>query len=120
MYLIKEKIAPEFQSQDFELNIEAISLRSKKFEINTNMYKIGVVIDGSIELMYRDKVKELKKEDVFLINPGRVYGLCPTSKNNLMLILNIDEAYILKKFSNRPFIPYFNLELLESKEKFFW
>ena len=66
MYLIKEKIAPEFQSQDFELNIEAISLRSKKFEINTNMYKIGVVIDGSIELMYRDKVKELKKEDVFL------------------------------------------------------
>lgn len=33
------------------------------------MYKIGVVIDGSIELMYRDKVKELKKEDVFLINP---------------------------------------------------
>lgn len=36
MYLIKEKIAPEFQSQDFELNIEAISLRSKKFEINTN------------------------------------------------------------------------------------
>ena len=24
MYLIKEKIAPEFQSQDFELNIEAI------------------------------------------------------------------------------------------------
>ena len=118
MYLIKEKIAPEFQSQDFELNIEAISLRSKKFEINTNMYKIGVVIDGSIELMYRDKVKELKKEDVFLINPGRVYGLCPTSKNNLMLILNIDEAYILKKFSNRPFIPYFNLELLESKEKF--
>ena len=61
MYLIKEKIAPEFQSQNFELNIEAISLRSKKFEINTNMYKIGVVIDGSIELMYRDKVKELKK-----------------------------------------------------------
>lgn len=31
MYLIKEKIAPEFQSQDFELNIEAIQEFSRLY-----------------------------------------------------------------------------------------
>lgn len=118
MYLVKRKIAPEVSTKDLKISVEVISLISQKFELNTNTYKIGVVIDGAIDLMYNDKTTNLVKEDLFLINPGKVYGIAPANKDNLILVLNISESYILKKFPNRTSGPYLSLETIENKEEF--
>ena len=96
MYLVKKEIAPKVVEQEFEINIEAVSLVGQKFEFNADKYKLGVVIDGSLELTDNSKIKKLVKEDIFIINSGSVYGLRPLSIDNLALVLNIDEEYIKK------------------------
>lgn len=117
MYLVKKEIAPKVVEQEFEINIEAVSLVGQKFEFNADKYKLGVVIDGSLELTDNSKIKKLVKEDIFIINSGSVYGLRPLSIDNLALVLNIDEEYIKKKFTDRFDKHCLNLEVLQERKE---
>lgn len=117
MYLVKKEIAPKVVEQEFEINIEAVSLVCQKFEFNADKYKLGVVVDGSLKLTHNGKVKKLVKEDVFIINSGSVYGLLPLSRDNLVLILNIAEEYILKKFVDKFDKPCLSLDVLQERKE---
>lgn len=80
-------------------SVDIFYFDAESFYINNDRYKIILVLEGKFELLISEKNIQLKKGDVFIINPHKVYGLTKISENNLILSLDLKPSEISKKYS---------------------
>ena len=76
----------------FEFEISSYGIRS--FNINSDTYRLILVVDGSIELTAQDEKIILKKDDVEIINPNNAYIINPLDAN-LIIELSLNQEIFL-------------------------
>lgn len=94
------------ESHLIDILFEVKSYSTKKIILNEDIYKMILVLDGKIEISMLGEKNILENNDVFIINPYKMYIINPLEDDNLLLELNTHFIDNNKKYSSNKSIAF--------------
>ncbi|MDY5478849.1 MAG: helix-turn-helix domain-containing protein [Peptostreptococcus porci] len=96
-----DKISPKNSDIESEYySFSFASYRANSFILNENCYRVVLVLDGNISIIYMDEKISLNKGQLYIINPCKVYRvLSNCNQENLILYFDINLEFALNACS---------------------
>lgn len=96
-----ERLVSKFYNAEKEqFSLALASYKANCYSINKKVYKIILVLDGEIDVLYNSKIRNLKRDQIIIINPNKVFAINVKENENLVLILDLEYDFVARRNDN--------------------
>ena len=101
---------------DMPMNIRIVTIRNYPLHYHLD-HEFIYVLKGSVVLKCGSSIYKMQQGDIFIINDSEVHGIYDCSRDNVVLMIQINADFFTRQFPTLPYNVYRTMEKERSNEE---